>query len=95
MSRSRIRASHEPALATIDLEVRDGDLLLVAGASGSGKSTLLRVPPGLVPHHSGGTFSGRICLGGRDVTGLPPRDLAGVDRLRAAGSRSARDDRTA
>ena len=67
-----------PALSGIDLEVADGDLLLVAGASGTGKSTLLRVPTGLVPHHSGGTLSGRISVGGRNVTGLPPRELAGT-----------------
>jgi energy-coupling factor transport system ATP-binding protein len=67
-----------PALDGIDLEVSDGDLLLVAGGSGSGKSTLLRVPMGLVPHHTGGTLSGRISVGGRNVTGLPPRELAGT-----------------
>ncbi|MEX2539020.1 MAG: ATP-binding cassette domain-containing protein [Actinomycetota bacterium] len=60
----------------MNLEVRDGDLVLVAGASGAGKSTLLRIPPGLVPHHSGGTFSGRVTLDGRDITGAAPRDLA-------------------
>ncbi len=67
-----------PALHKIELEVRDGDLLLVAGASGTGKSTLLRVPTGLVPHHSGGTLSGRISVGRRNVTGLAPRELAGT-----------------
>jgi energy-coupling factor transport system ATP-binding protein len=67
-----------PAIHDVDLEVADGDLLLVAGASGSGKSTLLRVPTGLVPHHSGGLLSGRITVAGRNVTGLPPRELAGT-----------------
>ncbi len=68
--------SDDPALASIDLDVADGDLVLVAGASGSGKSTLLRIPPGLVPHHTGGSFSGRISLDGKDITGAAPRDLA-------------------
>lgn len=68
----------EPALRDITLSVSDGDLLLVAGASGSGKSTLLRVPTGLVPHHSGGTFAGRVTIDSREITGLAPRDLAGV-----------------
>lgn len=68
----------EPTLRDVDLDLADGDLLLVAGASGSGKSTLLRVPSGLVPHHSGGTFSGRVSVAGRNVTGLAPRELAGV-----------------
>jgi energy-coupling factor transport system ATP-binding protein len=67
-----------PTLDDIDVAVRDGDLLVVAGASGSGKSTLLRVPTGLVPHHSGGTFAGRVTVAGDDVTGVAPRDLAGI-----------------
>jgi energy-coupling factor transport system ATP-binding protein len=67
-----------PALADVSIDVSEGDLLLVAGASGSGKSTLLRVPCALVPHHSGGTFSGRVSVAGHNVTGMPPRDLAGV-----------------
>ncbi len=71
-----------PALRNVDLTVAEGDLLLVAGSSGSGKSTLLRVPMGLVPHHSGGVFSGRVEIGGaggiQDVTGVPPRELAGL-----------------
>ncbi|MEX2395020.1 MAG: ATP-binding cassette domain-containing protein, partial [Actinomycetota bacterium] len=49
-----------PVLDDIDLDVPDGDLLVIAGASGCGKSTLLRVPSGLVPHHSGGVFGGRV-----------------------------------
>ncbi len=67
-----------PTLKNVDLTVRDGDLLVVAGASGSGKSTLLRVPTGLVPHHTGGTFAGRVAVAGSDVTGVAPRDLAGT-----------------
>jgi energy-coupling factor transport system ATP-binding protein len=67
-----------PAVESVGLDVRDGDLLLVAGPSGSGKSTLLRIPSGLVPHHSGGTLSGRIAVDGHDVTGLAPRELAGT-----------------
>jgi energy-coupling factor transport system ATP-binding protein len=71
-------ADERPVLDDIDLDVPDGDLLVIAGASGSGKSTLLRVPSGLVPHHSGGTFGGRVTVAGRNVTGMPPRDLAGM-----------------
>lgn len=67
-----------PALHDLDLEVEEGDLLLVCGATGAGKSTLLRACTGLVPHHSGGRLSGRVLAGGRNVTGLPPRDLAGT-----------------
>ncbi|MEO5953905.1 MAG: ATP-binding cassette domain-containing protein, partial [Chloroflexia bacterium] len=38
-----------PALHNLNLEVEEGEFLLVAGVSGAGKSTLLRLFNGLVP----------------------------------------------
>ncbi len=64
-----------PAVASLDLEVNDGEFVVLVGPSGSGKSTTLRLVAGL-EHPTGG----RILLGGRDITALPPqaRDLAMV-----------------
>lgn len=61
------------ALDGVDLEVADGELLVVVGPSGSGKSTLLRAVAGLER-----LDAGTIAVAGRDVTGLPPgqRDVA-------------------
>jgi len=42
-----------PALAGVDLDVREGEVVLVSGANGAGKSTLLRAIAGLVPLRSG------------------------------------------
>ena len=56
-----------PALAGVDLRVRDGELLVVLGPSGSGKTTLLRAVAGLEA-----VDAGRVLIGGRDVTDLPP-----------------------
>lgn len=42
-----------PALAGIDLDVRGGEVVLLAGGNGAGKTTLLRVLAGLIPLHSG------------------------------------------
>ncbi|NLV55188.1 MAG: ABC transporter ATP-binding protein, partial [Acidimicrobiales bacterium] len=67
-----------PVLRGVDLELADGEVVLVVGDSGSGKSTFLRTVNGLVPHSSGGRFRGRIEIGGDDVTGRRPRDLAGT-----------------
>jgi len=64
------------ALTDIDLDVAAGDLVLVVGASGSGKSTLLRCANGLVPHSSGGRFSGSVVVGGRSTRTHRPRELA-------------------
>jgi len=52
----------------VELEVPDGELFVLLGASGSGKSTVLRMIAGLTQPDSG-----RVLLGGLDVTGLPPQ----------------------
>ena len=67
-----------PVLVDVDLEVRAGEVLLVAGSSGSGKSTLLRAANGLVPHATGGRFAGEVVAFGRSTREHPPRALADV-----------------
>ncbi len=63
------------ALDALDLEVGDGELLVMVGSSGSGKSTALRLLAGLDR-----PTSGRVLVGDRDVTRLAPerRDVAMV-----------------
>ena len=53
----------------VDVEVADGEFLVLVGASGCGKSTLLRMVAGLE-----NPTEGRIFIGGRDVTDVRPRD---------------------
>lgn len=65
-----------PVLRGVDLELDEGELVVVAGPTGSGKSTLLRTLNGLVPHSTGGTLSGRVVVDGRDTRTHRPRDLA-------------------
>ncbi len=62
-------------LKGIDIEIQDGEFIVVVGPSGCGKSTLLRVIAGL-EESSGGT----IMIGDKDVTALEPaqRDIAMV-----------------
>src|SRR4051794_33191463 len=58
-----------PAVDRLDLQIEDGEFLVLVGPSGSGKSTALRMLAGLEEVNSG-----RILIGDRDVTDLPPRD---------------------
>jgi ABC-type sugar transport system ATPase subunit len=63
------------AVDAFDLEVADGELVVLFGPSGSGKTTLLRLVAGLER-----PTSGEIQMGGRGVTSVPPhrRDVAYV-----------------
>src|SRR4029078_6740256 len=52
-----------------DLEIADGEFVVLVGPSGCGKSTLLRMIAGLEE-----VTGGQIRIGDRDVTNLSPRD---------------------
>ncbi|AEQ50461.1 ABC transporter ATP-binding protein [Pelagibacterium halotolerans] len=56
-------------LKSISLSIDAGDFLVLVGPSGCGKSTLLNCIAGLEE-----TSAGTICIDGRDVTNVPPRD---------------------
>ena len=59
-----------PALRGIDLELREGEFLVLLGPSGSGKSTLLNILGGLdVP------TSGRVLYRGKDLTAADESEL--------------------
>ncbi|GAA0920979.1 ABC transporter ATP-binding protein [Virgisporangium aurantiacum] len=54
------------ALSEVSLTVHDGETVAVIGPNGAGKSTLVNAIAGLHPHRSG-----RIAVGGTDITGVP------------------------
>ena len=59
----------EPAVPGIDLEINDGEFMVLVGPSGCGKSTTLRMLAGLEEVNSGSIY-----IGDREVTNLPPKD---------------------
>ena len=65
----------KPAVDKLNLEIGDGEFLVLVGPSGCGKSTSLRMLAGLEDVNGGA-----IRIGERDVTNLPPkeRDIAMV-----------------
>ncbi|MBD0735294.1 ABC transporter ATP-binding protein [Streptomyces sp. CBMA29] len=59
----------KPAVDGLEIEVGDGEFLVLVGPSGCGKSTSLRMLAGLEDVNAGA-----IRIGERDVTHLPPKD---------------------
>ncbi|GAA2123510.1 diacetylchitobiose ABC transporter ATP-binding protein MsiK [Kitasatospora saccharophila] len=59
----------KPSVDQLDLEIGDGEFLVLVGPSGCGKSTSLRMLAGLEDVNEGA-----IRIGDRDVTHLPPKD---------------------
>src|SRR5438067_2976997 len=58
-----------PVMHGIDLDIADGEFVVLVGASGCGKSTLLRMIAGLES-----ITAGDIVIGGRRVNDLEPRE---------------------
>jgi multiple sugar transport system ATP-binding protein len=70
VSASRVYAKDAPpAVDALDLDIADGEFMVLVGPSGSGKTTALRMLAGLEP-----LDGGRVEIGGRDVTFVPPKD---------------------
>ena len=65
----------QPALSDVSFSVSEGDFVVVVGPSGAGKSTLLRSLNGLVPHFTGGTFSGRLIVDGLEPVVVGPQRM--------------------
>ena len=58
-----------PAVDKLNIDIADGEFLVLVGPSGCGKSTSLRMLAGLEEVNAG-----RILIGDRDVTDVPPKD---------------------
>ncbi|HEY2504570.1 MAG TPA: ATP-binding cassette domain-containing protein, partial [Mycobacterium sp.] len=65
----RYPGAERPALDGLDLDVGDGEFVVLVGPSGCGKTTSLRMVAGLEA-----VDSGLIRIGDRDVTNVDPKD---------------------
>ena len=57
------------AVSELDLEIADGEFVVLVGPSGCGKTSALRMVAGLEP-----ITEGRVVIGGEVVNELPPKD---------------------
>src|SRR5918999_1482272 len=63
----RYRGQQKPALDGVDLEVAEGEFVVVMGPSGAGKSTLCVAPNGPIPHFFRGRMEGEVRIRGRST----------------------------
>jgi ABC-type branched-subunit amino acid transport system ATPase component len=73
----------------VSVRIDPGEALAVLGTNGAGKSTLLRVLSGLEP-----PSSGRVLLGGADITGTPAEELVSRGIVLVNGGRAVFPDMT-
>jgi iron complex transport system ATP-binding protein len=63
--------NHQPVLQDINLKALPGELVGIIGTNGCGKSTIIKALSRVIQ-----PLSGRILLDGKDITGIPRRELA-------------------
>ena len=68
--------SSEGGLRHIDLNIPDGQCVLLCGRSGCGKTTLTRFVNGLIPQFFAGASDGRVLLDGENIFDLPMYRIA-------------------
>lgn len=72
----RYLESKQWILGEIELEIKEGEIIILAGPSGCGKSTLLRCMNGLIPHMYPGDYKGSVTIDGTEVSEAPMGILA-------------------
>ncbi len=70
------RTRPELAIENISIELKPGEMLLIAGSSGCGKTTLARCINGLIPRSYRGKRDGKVLLHGKDVSEMPIAEVS-------------------
>lgn len=63
-------------LTHINLEIKEGETVLLCGGSGCGKTTLTRLINGLIPHYYEGKLTGEVKVHGKRVQDTPLYELS-------------------
>jgi len=65
-------------LKNLNLEIRSGECIVLAGESGCGKTTISKLINGLIPHYHSGTMDGDVLLGDKNTADM---SLAEISRV--------------
>lgn len=72
----KYRTRPELAIENVSFELKQGELLLIAGSSGCGKTTLARCINGLIPRSYRGELTGKALLYGKEIAKLQIPEMA-------------------
>ena len=65
-------------LKNLNLEIRSGECVVLAGESGCGKTTISKLINGLIPHYHSGTMEGDVLLGYRNTADMTLTEISKV-----------------
>jgi energy-coupling factor transport system ATP-binding protein len=68
--------SENGALRGVNLNIKQGEFVLLAGSSGCGKTTITRILNGLIPGFYNGRLEGEVRLDGRNINDYKSYELA-------------------
>ena len=65
-------------ISNLNLNIKEGEFVVLCGKSGCGKTTVTRLINGLIPHFFEGELSGEIFVNGQDMKEIELSDMASV-----------------
>ena len=68
----------DAVLKDLNLEIRSGECVILAGESGCGKTTISKLINGLIPHYHSGTMKGDVLLGNRNTADMTLVEISKV-----------------
>ena len=68
----------DAVLEDLNLEIRSGECVILAGESGCGKTTISKLINGLIPHYHSGTMKGDVLLGDHNTADMTLVEISKV-----------------